>query len=155
MCCDGRVVIMATQPYKPHSGDKAPLMFDTSPRYLLQTAPAWPSYLAPCQPSPRRNHYSPLSFVCTTLHEVTHFSFITMRPNRLRWSILKRIRRDFQKAASRSRWRRTWQRCEEKLCHNLCESLSNLATAFLCEEQNITTSFYKPEHGRLINLSLF
>ena len=53
---------MALQPHKPCLTDKDPLMFDTNPSYLWQTAPAF------CSSRILRQPLQP-TFVC--LHHIT------------------------------------------------------------------------------------
>lgn len=48
---DCRIVTMAMQPYNPYLWSKNPLMFDTNPCYLLQSAPVLVCYLILCSPS--------------------------------------------------------------------------------------------------------
>lgn len=51
LCKDCRIVTVAMQPYNPYLWSKDPLMFDTNPCYLLQSAPVLVCYLLLCSPS--------------------------------------------------------------------------------------------------------
>ena len=81
---------MALQPHKPCLTDKDPLMFDTNPSYLWQTAPAFCSSRILCQPSVI--HYNPLSLVCTTSHKVISRQFVSLIPvliSQTEWTHIK------------------------------------------------------------------